>query len=157
MVNKVYVDSHFLMYSGSITKSEDEVSDVSEDIGDGGCRGVHTNMSSSMSIGVTSLAPISRASLRAAKPLSAVSSTTGSQGLAVSFLCISVNVIRAIPIKAYSSMLLPKCLYELIMDYKYSMEQHDRHARVMDSLLIFFQYIRFRRFIQGTVQSLLML
>ena len=141
MVYKVYVYSHFLMYSGSITKSEDEVSDV--DIGDGGCRGVHTNISSSMSIGAT-------VSLRG-------SSTTGSHGLAVSFLCIRVTAISAIPIKANSSMPLPKCIYELIMDYKYSMEQHDKHARVMDSLLIFFQYINFRRFLQGTVQSMLQL
>ena len=147
MVYKVYVYSHFLMYSGSITKSEDEVSDV--DIGDGGCRGVHTKISSSMSIGVVPERTVSLVSRRA--------SLTGSHGLAVSFLCIRVTAISAIPIKAYSSMSLPKCIYELIMEYKFSMEQHDKHARVMNSLLIFFEYIRFRRFVQGTVQSLLML
>ena len=141
MVYKVCVDSHILMYSGSITKSEDEVSDV--DIGDGGCSGVHVIISSSMSIGAT-------VSLRG-------SSTNGSHGLAVNFLCISVTAISAIPIKAYSSMCLPKDLYELIMDYKYSMEQHDRHTRLMESHRVFFEYIHFRRFLQGTAQSLLML
>ena len=79
--------SHFLMYSGSITKSEDEVSDV--DIGDGGCRGVHVIISSSMSIGVG-------AGSQGRNP----ASTTGSHGLAVSFLCIRVTAISAIPIKA---------------------------------------------------------
>ena len=136
------------MYSGSITKSEDDVSDV--DIGDGGCSGVHVNISSSTSMG--SAIPFgTRTGLNGLM----VTGDGGALNRLVSFLWISVTAIRAMPIKAYSSMPLPNCLYELVMDYKYSMEQHERHARLMNSLHIFFEYVRFRRFIQCTVEVLL--
>ena len=66
----------------------------------------------------------------------------------VSFLVKTATVITAIPIKAYSSMYLPKAIHEVILDYKFSMEQHERHQDVLRSLRVFFMYVRYRHFIK---------
>ena len=66
----------------------------------------------------------------------------------VSFLPNTTTVITATPIKAYSSMYLPKAIQELILAYKFSMEQHDRHKDVLRSLDVFFMYVKYRRFIK---------
>ena len=45
-------------------------------------------------------------------------------------------------------MYLPKELHELIYEYKFSMEQHDRHKVIMQSLRTFFMYVKYRQFIR---------
>ena len=71
----------------------------------------------------------------------------GGHSTLVSFL-YNTTVMTASPIKAYSSMFLPKSLHEVILEYKFAMEQHDRHKQVMRSLEVFFVYVRYRRFIK---------
>ena len=66
----------------------------------------------------------------------------------VSFLPNTTTVITATPIKAYSSMYLPKAIHELILDYKFAMEQHDKHKDVLRSLGVFFMYVKYRHFIK---------
>ena len=45
-------------------------------------------------------------------------------------------------------MYLPKAIQEVIHDYKFSMEQHDRHKNVLRSLHTFFMYVKYRHFIK---------
>ena len=45
-------------------------------------------------------------------------------------------------------MYLPKDIHELIFDYKYSMERHDKHVTVMKSLRTFFMYVKYRQFVR---------
>ena len=66
----------------------------------------------------------------------------------VSFLLNTAMVITATPIKAYNSMYLPKDVHELILDYKFAMEQHDKHKDVLRSLGVFFMYVKYRHFIR---------
>ena len=80
-----------------------------------------------------------------------------SNGVAIScgFLRKNAYVIIATAIKAYNSMsCLPKELLELILDFKYGMEIHEKHERVLASLVRFFDYVRYRRFIRTTVETL---
>ena len=68
--------------------------------------------------------------------------------LRLSFFASTMTVITPIPIKLYNSMYLPKEIHELILDYKFSMEQHNRHKKVLISLKTFFLYVKYRSFVK---------